>query len=665
MKLIHYFILFIFLYINIEAQISLKTESIKSNNYNLTLSNETNYTINKTDSEVIIDFPGYDNEGNAGSFILPVQDIYIAIPPNSNPSVKVNFVEVSEIRGIPRINKIPYKLNDSTLAYKKAESLTEYDSKQWELRGFLWISNYYCAHIRLRTYDFDSKRMKVIKKNTINFELRFDQNIPLSGGNKNNYNGNVPSIIINKESAIAFKGNPFFDSGSNDEWINFNATYIKLGTPEDGIYRISPQDLNNFGVNTQQIIPSSFQLFLKGEEIPIYVSGEEDNIFNGNDYIEFIGKRNMGGKHREVNQPGERFNEYLDVYTDTSVYWLTWGNENGKRVLVENNVLNSSDTLNYYHEIVHLEGNPWFDYGEGNLLSRESPFLINNKTWSWFTAGVGQTSQSFSITDLVPSKNAQIFCKLQGYGSNIQTGSHHVALGINSSPQLYDSTIINRYQQVVLNSSISSDRLVNGNNTFHLHSFSTSGALNTVFVDWFEIEFPRFNTLSNDEIILFFPYLNSNSIRLVKVTNSTGQNYSVWKSDKTNKKFANIINVNNTIIFSDTVSTNDKYFISGENVIKKPIFYYKKQFSDLASVENKAEYLLITHDLFVPKAEEYINFIEQSYELTADLVNVNDIYDQYNFGFKAPEPIRDYLKKAYSVWGEPILKYVFFVGKAN
>ncbi len=46
-------------------------------------------------------------------------------------------------------------------------------------------------------------------------------------------------------------------------------------------------------------------------------------------------------------------------------------------------------------------------------------------------------------------------------------------------------------------------------------------------------------------------------------------------------------------------------------------------------------------------------------------VNVLDIYDQFNYGFFSPEPIREFLKQANQNWLYPKPTYLFLIGEAN
>ena len=83
------------------------------------------------------------------------------------------------------------------------------------------------------------------------------------------------------------------DSGNvkyGNEWINYSQEYYKFNIDEDGIYRITYQDLSNAGINPSSISGRNFQLFAYGKEVPVFVSTYGG--FGTLDYIEFYGEKN-------------------------------------------------------------------------------------------------------------------------------------------------------------------------------------------------------------------------------------------------------------------------------------------------------------------------------------------------------------------------------------
>ena len=79
-----------------------------------------------------------------------------------------------------------------------------------------------------------------------------------------------------------------------NEWIDYNQSYYKFPVTQTAIYHIDSTTLANAGIVVSSFDARNLQLFFRGEEIPIYVQGENDGILNGTDFIEFFGEPNDG-----------------------------------------------------------------------------------------------------------------------------------------------------------------------------------------------------------------------------------------------------------------------------------------------------------------------------------------------------------------------------------
>ena len=73
----------------------------------------------------------------------------------------------------------------------------------------------------------------------------------------------------------------------NFNWITPNKTYLKLYVNDDGMYRLNRTDFANAGISTAGIDPRSIKVLFKGNQIPIYFSGEDDGTFDENDFMDF------------------------------------------------------------------------------------------------------------------------------------------------------------------------------------------------------------------------------------------------------------------------------------------------------------------------------------------------------------------------------------------
>ena len=75
--------------------------------------------------------------------------------------------------------------------------------------------------------------------------LNFKNNISFS----TTLNPNISDIIINKDFALKVQHKPVFEIKNSDSWIDYSKTYVKIGTAKDAIYRLSPSDLQQIGLN--------------------------------------------------------------------------------------------------------------------------------------------------------------------------------------------------------------------------------------------------------------------------------------------------------------------------------------------------------------------------------------------------------------------------------
>ena len=322
-----------------------------------------------------------------------------------------------------------------------------------------------------------------------------------------------------------------------------------------------------------------------------------------------------------------------------------------------------TDTLEYYDEIIHLETNNWFDFSMADLVRRESPFWYENNTWSDGNLGVGTRNKNFTASDIYPNKPMEVFNKLQSYASNINTDAHLLSISVNNEA-VQDSGYIDKYQKKVLTGQYNSNVLKEGTNTLRVHSYATSANPNLCILDWFEFEYPRYIKTINDSLLFSFPFLTSKKIYSVKIQNINGDNFSIWKYGESYAKYFSA-KANNEIIIQDTIGASDKFVIINENNLQTPKFYYVKKFNNLRSNQNKADYIAITHKKFIQQVELYANFIAQSYNVTTDVIDIDDIYDEFSYGQFNPEVIKDFLMTTHNNWQQPLPKYVALIGGAN
>jgi hypothetical protein len=86
--------------------------------------------------------------------------------------------------------------------------------------------------------------------------------------------------------------------------------------------------------------------------------------------------------------------------------------------------------------------------------------------------------------------------------------------------------------------------------------------------------------------------------------------------------------------------------------------------SELAAESNRADYIVIAH----PRLKEAVEPLAELHRrrgLAVEVVDVVDVYDEFNHGILHPRASRDFLAHAYHRWAPPRPRFVLLVGDAS
>jgi|WetSurMetagenome_2_1015567.scaffolds.fasta_scaffold06308_2 hypothetical protein len=637
--------------------------------------------INKVDGIITVrDYPDFTDASEVGRFKLPSRTFLLAIPPFSKPEIKiVNKNEEIFKNTIPSIQPRVKRVNDSTLVYEDVNiSEVVIDKKNKtdiQIAGFSWYREFYCAIIKINTHQFDINTNQISRIKSVKLNIDFGSSYPFSFVENLNTilpgpNDELGSLILNSQIANQFAGKqPLVLEDTTGNWIDYGSEYFKIGTAKDALFRIYKLDLEANGINTSSINPKTFRLFESGVEIPITVSGQDDNVFNDNDYIQFYGTLNYPKiSHRVINAPDEPYNEYLNRYSDTTFYFLTWGLQDGARIQSQNSFISGlTDSLIYYNYVEHTESNRLFQNFYTDEVNNQTPGWLRNKTWYflqtvWLYSNTTR-NYNFTVTDAVPNKTAKFFYKAVSGGSNITSDAHQVILKVNNV--LLDSQSIDRSEQLLLNGTLNTNQFITNPNILSAKNYANGTNPNYLGIDWYDIEYPRYLKLNNYSILFQVGEDIVSGLKTVKISDAANNAYEIYKVKPNIKKIESYDIIFNQLLFTDTVSAGDIYVVNASFNIDEPVYYYKKQFENLRSITNQSDYIAITHPKFLQSANNYVNTISTIYGVSKDLISVEDIFDEFSFGYPQPEAIRLFTAVTYQNRIEPKPLYLSLVGDAD
>lgn len=464
-------------------------------------------------------------------------------------------------------------------------------------------------------------------------------------------------------------------SQNNYNWITPNKTYLKLYVNTDGIERINKADFTGAGINTSGIDPRSVKVLYKGNQIPIYFQGENDGVFDDTDYFDFYGKRNAGGLTNFLNANSNTTvytnNEYNDLFTDTSIYWVEWGGANGLRMQVSqyNSSVNFPD--NYFFNKLHFEKDSYYYLGETINANSDYRYFSTERvvaeTWYWKLLSTDDNfiEENFQINDLSSSTqlcSLKIFAYPRSFTTSI-LNEHRIILLVNGNViDTLKRDNLNRFDTTVtFSSSLLND---NSQNSIRINYIPLNPTFFTprLDVDFFDLKYPRDFSIQSNTISINLTGTDTTSKKF-NLPGYNAANQTNIYDIKNNIRIAAYSNNAGSLEFSG--KSNSSIIINNNVITLKPFRIISRQVPDLVSTSIGADYLIVYNKLFENQAEQLRNHRQSFNNYRAFKAEIQDIYDIFNYGIENPVAVRNFTKYAYDNWQTPKIKFLCLLGRAS
>ncbi|MFQ5651399.1 MAG: C25 family cysteine peptidase [bacterium] len=120
-----------------------------------------------------------------------------------------------------------------------------------------------------------------------------------------------------------------------------------------------------------------------------------------------------------------------------------------------------------------------------------------------------------------------------------------------------------------------------------------------------------------------------------------------------------------SVTFQDTSLAPAFYFAAGKSQAKKVVAITPDQSSILRDPNQGADYLIISHRNFLPAAQRLADYRRQHDGFRCQAVDVQDVYDEFNFGIEHPRAIKAFVEFTSSNWQVPGPTFLLLFGDAT
>lgn len=457
---------------------------------------------------------------------------------------------------------------------------------------------------------------------------------------------------------------------------------LQIIVAEEGIYKISYEYITEtlaalyfpieyeMAFDWDNIDPRNLELICMGNQVPIHFVGAADGSFDPGDYFEFYGDIHYGENH------------YYDDYTSENSYFLKLLDHPGSRMAVENGGLGNINPGQFtvpesYQQTIHFEEQNTKDHLGAQYLWN-TPDFYREDIWFWdriYSPSLEIYPFELQYPDQRPTKRftAQTCLFSVTFDEdNYSLMNHSAQININSS-QIASHVWNGQAEQMFdnFNDPIPNSFLYHGENNLYVNLPGIHGIDNQqVMLDYFDVTYWREYKTDTDEIKFTEPQDENLGLFQFELNNFSTDQVSVYKLGTS---FIENIHVESflgngsppfKISFQDSlINHNTEYIAVTEDMKKQPKKIEPNIPSNLKSSTNFAKYIVITLTDFIENPS--ILQFKQTWEDQGKIVKIvalQDIFDEFNYGIRSAQSIKDFIQYAYNNWSGSGVTHVLFMG---
>lgn len=474
------------------------------------------------------------------------------------------------------------------------------------------------------------------------------------------------SFELSLTPGISFKSNGRSMRTYASNSVLQNGEWYKVSIASDGIYKLSYTFLQSLGIEMSGINPKNIRIYGNGGgmlpelnsdpraddlvENAVYVNGEEDNVFNVNDYVLFYGKGPNSWSYNNVGCPN--FSHKLNIYSDSAFYFINVDLGAGKRIQTQSssasaptNIVNSFDDY-AFHENDNVNfiksGRQWF--GE---------YFENNPSYN-FSFSFPNIDLSSPVT-VKANIASRCFTSAANYAISSQSGSTSLSIA---------ATINNQY----------SDYVKIGASCYSFNPSSPTITVNVTkqtadaiaWLDYVEVNARRQLTMSGNQL----KFRDTKSVgpgNIAQYNLTSTLPIQVWDiTDIANVQFQEVTVSGTNNQFTLPADLQKEFIAFTDLSYNTPSASGKVMNQDLHALSNK-DFIIVVYPDFYEEALQLASYHENADGLSTVVVTTEQIYNEFSSGAQDVSAIRDFVKMFYdkAASATEIPKYLLLFGDGS
>lgn len=435
--------------------------------------------------------------------------------------------------------------------------------------------------------------------------------------------------------------------------------YWRLRVRETGIYRLTYEQLAQSARAAARVDPHALQLLYRGQPQPVLFQGDADEEFEPGEAILFYGER-LRGKN----------GDYFDDETADNVYQLVPGTAQSLRFQTREVRFDSHDRMAaHFAERAHFEVDSIYYFGD-NDADLFTTARIPGEGWIWTTLVGGRR---FIRTLELPGAQTRapacsLIARIRGITRDGMKPNHHAQITLNG--HVLADTLFADNADIILRAAFPSEFLTGRQNELEVISVGdTRAAIDQIYLDWVELQFWRAYVVEQNELHFRPPPGSPSTVIGYKLQGFSEEEVMLFDVGTgavlQGAEIAAAGDSSFQVSFSDTLRAASQYIAVAPGAFREPVDIDWVQPVDWDGTQHQADMIVITHGNFREQAERLASYRRQRNGFRVAVIDVQEIFDAFNFGIYSAAALRRFLEHAYWRWQPPAPLYVILLGDAS
>lgn len=465
-------------------------------------------------------------------------------------------------------------------------------------------------------------------------------------------------------------GSYFRKSGSDGNSVLATGNWFKLAVAAEGIYKIDRDMLSKMGISVNNLDPSMLAVYGNGGKMlpqpndafryddlmenAVYVKGESDGRFDGEDYLLFYAQ----DPHTHYFNPSDgEFVYHHNVYSDSSFYFLTIGSQPGKRLQERDDAGDNFTMIEtfddyYIHELDRINflftGREWygerFDFEPVQNFDFQIPGVVSTSTIQLTSVMMAQAFDGPAGFDLY----------LNGQ-----------AVGSQQIKEVPQSTYSLKGREDRSIFSLPASSIVKPDGSFRLNIQYKRPASGTskAFLNFFYLLIQRDLRLYDNQTIFQSLASTNQSYSTFKI-NDVVPDITVWDVTRPlDPVLQKTVLSGDEILFGTATDTLRRFIAFNPAEMPAPAFIKQVENQNLHA-EAVPNLLIVSYPGFLPEAKRLADLRRQRNGLQVLIVTTEQVFNEFSSGGLDVSAIRDYCKYLYDQQSGK-LKNVLLFGRGS